>query len=162
MLLEEIKKLVYQKEIIDWVEVLKELVVMKFGEGKLITFNSIYLYSVGDPNEYVWGVAVINDKLFALTDDGEGYDVEFGTAYFGNGISRDKGIGLTESAIKTICKSIFEDRLGQGYKDPIGFDFFKMEGTRNWFDDYFLKAIKRHQEDFDSFIKGDSCGYFNI
>lgn len=162
MTLEEIKNLVYPKETIDWLEILKELVLMKFGENKLITFNSTYLYSVGDPNEYVCGIAVINNILFVLTDDGDGYDSEFGTAHFGSGIKRDKGIGLTESAIKSICKSIFEDRLGQGYKDPIGFDFSKMEGTRNWFEDYFLKAIKRHQEEFDSFVKGESCGYFSI
>lgn len=162
MTLEEIKSLVYPTETIDWIEVLKELVLMKFGEDKLITFNSIYLYSVGDPNEYACGIAVINDRLFVLTNDGDGCDSEFGTAYFGSSIRNDEGIGLTESAIKSICKAIFEERLGQGYKDPVGFDFSNMEGRRIWFDDFFLKAIKRHQEEFDSFVKGESCGYFNV
>ena len=158
---EEIKKLVYPKEIVDWIEVLKELTMQKIGENKLIEFESVYLYPCGDCSEYVWGIAVIDNKLFALTDDGEGYDCEFGTAYFGNGVSKTKGIGLTENAIKNICKLIFEEKLGRGYKTPIAFDFSKNNG-RIWFEDYFLKAIKRNQENFDSFVNGDSCGYFNI
>ena len=162
MTLEEIKDLVYPKNETDWIEVLRELVIKKFGENKLIDFNSVYLYPCGDCSEYVWGVAVINNRLFALTDDGEGYDCEFGTAYFGNGVSNKKGVGLTENAIKIICKLIFEEKIGRGYKTHIAFDFSKMEGKRSWFEDYFLEAIKRNQEIFDSFVNGDSCGYFNI
>ena len=162
MAIEEIKKLVYPKETVDWIEVLKELTMKKIGENKLIEFKSVYLYPCGDCSEYVWGVAVIDNKLFALTDDGEGYDCEFGTAYFGNGVSKTKGIGLTENAIKNICKLIFEEKLGRGYKSRIGFDFSKMEGKRSWFEDYFLKRIKNQQEKFDSFVKGNSCGYINI
>jgi hypothetical protein len=161
MTLEKIKDLVYPKNETDWIEVLRELVIKKFGENKLIDFNSVYLYRCGDCSEYVWGVAVINNRLFALTDDGEGYDCEFGTAYFGEGVSKKKGVGLTENAIKTVCKLIFEENLGRGYKTPIAFDFSKNNG-RMWFEDCFLKAIKRNQENFDSFVNGDSCGYFNI
>jgi hypothetical protein len=162
MTLKEIKDLVYPKETVDWIEVLKELVIKKFGENKLIDFDSVYLYPCGDCSEYVWGVAVIDNKLFALTDDGEGYDCEFGTAYFGNGVSKTKGIGLTENAIKIICKLIFEEKLGRGCKTPIAFDFSKMEGKRLWFEDYFMKRIKNQQEKFDSFVNGSSCGYINI
>ena len=156
MELEDIKKLVYPKETVDWIEVLKELTMKKIGENKLIEFKSLYLYPCGDSSEYVWGVAVIDNKLFALTDDGEGYDCEFGTAYFGNGVSKTKGIGLTENAIKNICKLIFEE------KPELGFDFSKMKGKRSWFEDYFLKRIKNQQEKFDSFVKSNSCGYINI
>ena len=159
---EEIKKLVYPKEIVDWIEVLKELTMQKIGENKLIEFESVYLYPCGDCSEYVWGIAVIDNKLFALTDDGEGYDCEFGTAYFGNGVSKTKGIGLTGNAIKNICKLIFEENLGRGYKTPIAFDFSEMEGKRSWFENYFMKRIKNQQEKFDSFVNGSSCGYINI
>ena len=162
MTLEKIKDLIYPKNETDWVEVLKELVTIKFGENKLIEFDSVYLYPCGDCSEYIWGVAVVNNKLFALTDDGEGYDCEFGTAYFGEGVNKKKGVGLTENAVKSICKLIFEEKLGGIYKTPIAFDFSEMKGSRDWFENFFLEGIKRNQEIFDSFINGNSCGYFNI
>ena len=166
MTLDEIKNLVYPNETIDWITVIKELILKQFGENKLIQFSSVYLYSVGDPNEYVWGLAVIGDRLFALTDDGEGYDCEFGTAFLGNQVNQKKGIGLTEAAIIRICRMIFEGKIGNGYKNPVAFDFSTMEGTRDWFkgdeNNYFLKGIRKNQEAFDSFVEGKSSGYFNI
>lgn len=161
--LEEIKALVYPTEETDWIEVLRDLVKIKFGEGKLVGFKDergytehIYLYSVGDPNEYLIEVAVINDKLFVMTDDGDGNDVEFGTTWFGNAVKRSEGIGLTKDAIIKACQSIFEDRT------EIKFDFNVKENCGFWYKDFFLKELKRSKEKFDSFVSGEAKGYLSI
>lgn len=161
--LEEIKAWVYPTEEIDWIEVLRDLVKIKFGESKLVEFKTksgcsehIYLYSVGDPNEYLIGVAVINDKLFAMTDDGDGNDVEFGTTWFGNAVKHSEGIGLTKDAIIKACQSIFEDRV------EINLDFDDKENCDSWYEDYFIKELKRSKEKFDSFVSGEAKGYLSI
>ena len=164
MTLEEIKELVYQTEEINWIDVLKELVKIKFGENKLVKLKNengfgsgVYLYSVGDPNEYLIGVAVINDKLFAMTDDGDGYDVEFGTTWFGDAVKRSEGIGLTKDAIIKTCRKIFD-----GFT-KIVFDFQTKEDLYNgWYEKYFLRELERNKENFDSFVNGESKGYFSI
>ena len=163
--LEEIKALVYPTEEIDWIEVLRDLVKIKLGESKLVEFKAkmgyyasehIYLYSVGDPNEYLIGVAVINDKLFAMTDDGDGNDVEFGTTWFGNAVRHSEGIGLTKDAIIKVCQYIFEDRV------EINFDFDDKKNCDSWYKDYFIKELKRSKEKFDSFVSGEAKGYLSI
>ena len=161
--LEEIKALVYPTGETDWIEVLRDLVKIKFGESKLVGFKDergytehIYLYSVGDPNEYLIEVAVINDKLFAMTDDGDGNDVEFGTTWFGNAVKRSEGIGLTKEAIIKACQSIFEDRT------EIRFDVDVKENCNFWYKDFFLKELKRSKEKFDSFVSGEAKGYLSI
>lgn len=163
MTLEEIKALVYPTEEINWIEVLRDLVKIKFGEKKLMKFKTergysehIYLYSVGDPNEYLIGVVVINDVLFAMTDDGDGYDVEFGTAWFGDQVRRSEGIGLTKDAIIKACKTILEDRTEEVL------DFNDTEDCDSWYDEYFLPKIERNKEQFDSFVSGESKGYLSI
>ena len=163
MTLEEIKALVYPTEEVNWIEVLRDLVKIKFGEKKLMKFKTergysehIYLYSVGDPNEYLIGVVVINDVLFAMTDDGDGNDVEFGTAWFGDKIKRSEGIGLTKDAIIKACKAILEDRTEEVL------DFNNTGNCDYWYEDYFLPKIERNKEKFDSFVSGESKGYLSI
>ena len=163
MTLEEIKALVYQTEEVNWIEVLRDLVKIKFGEKKLMKFKTerdysehIYLYSVGDSNEYLIGVVVINDVLFAMTDDGDGYDVEFGTVWFGGNVRRTKGIGLTKDAIIKACKAILEDRTEEVL------DFNNTEDCYSWYEEYFLPEIERNKKQFDSFVSGESKGYLSI
>ena len=160
MTLEEIKDLVYPKVSVDWADVLKELVLIKFGEDKLIKFRSVYLCNAGDGSIYVCGVAVINGRLFAMSDDGDGYDNVFGTAHFGRPYCSKKGIGLTENAAKSVCKLILEDDLSSDSVngDAIVFDFSEMKAYRYWFDDYFLEALKEHEKEFESFKNGESSG----
>ena len=163
MTLEEIKALVYPTEEVNWIEVLRDLVKIKFGEKKLMKFKTerdysehIYLYSVGDSNEFLIGVVVINDALFAMTDDGDGYDVEFGTAWFGDQVRRSEGIGLTKDAIIKACKTILADRTEEVR------DFNNAEDCSSWYKEYFRPKIEQNKEKFDSFVRGESKGYLSI
>jgi hypothetical protein len=163
MTLEEIKALVYPTEEVNWIEVLRDLVKIKFGEKKMMEFKTkkgyfehIYLYSVGDPNEYLIGVVVINDVLFAMTDDGDGNDVEFGTAWFGDDVRYSEGIGLTKDAIIKACKTILEGRTEEVL------DFNNTKDCDYWYEEYFLPKIEQDKEKFDSFVSGESKGYLSI
>ena len=164
MTLEEIKALVYQTEEINWIDVLKDLVKIKFGEDILVKLENecgwgsgIYLYSVGDPNEYLIGVAVINDKLFAMTDDGDGCYVEFGTTWFGNAVKHSEGIGLTKDAIIKTCRKIFDGLTS------IVFNFQTKEDLHSgWYKEYFLEKLESSKDEFESFVKGETKGYLSI
>jgi hypothetical protein len=162
--LEVIKKLVYPEESIDWIEVLKETILLTAGNNTLVEFKNergwlehIYLYSVGDPNEYLIGVAVIGDNVFAMADDGDGNDVDFGTAWFGNAVRRGNGIGLTKDSIIKACQYLIEGKYDEK------FDFNEMKSTGDyWYEEYFLEGLNREKDEYDSFVSGKACGYISI
>lgn len=164
MTIEEIRELVYQTDDINWIDVLKELVKIKFGENKLIKLENkcgwgpgIFLHDRGDLNRFLIGVAVINDILFVETDDGDGYNVDFGTTWIGEDAEETKGIGLTKYAIIKACRKIFDELT------TIVFDFEKKEDLYDgWYEDYFLERIENYKEKFDSFVKGETKGYLSI
>ena len=126
--LEEIKEIIYPKVENDLVEVAKDLLVQKYGEGKLVTFGEIHLYDVGDPILTLDGLAVVNGQLIATTylnyrRDSAG-DI-FGTVYNGNELSKDKGIGIPNVELLKVCQKLFK---GNKKSVHVEFDFSTMKG----------------------------------
>jgi hypothetical protein len=161
MELEKVKELVYQSDEINWLEVIKDLIMTEVGQNKLIVFKDkygcyehFYLYSVGDPNEYVVGAAIIDDKLFVMTNNGDGEDSEFGTAFMGDFIKRTSGIGLTKDAIIKMCKAVFEKKF------DIEYNFDEAENVAFWYKEFFASALKRNSESFDLLKSGKINGFF--
>lgn len=157
--LEEIKALVYPTEKVDWPEVLKNLLAQKTKNGELVTFNSIYLYSVGDPDLYVRGVSLANGNIIIAAEMVYGGAID---AYFigtlSDTFSSKNGIRLTDESIKKICKEIIEK------KHKVEFDFSSMKYRgRNYFSgDSFEEKIEKNdkfKKTIEGYVNGTSTGY---
>ena len=144
MTLEEIKAIVNAKECINMVEVAKELLKLKFKEGKLVTCNNIYMYDIGDSDLYLCGLSLINGNLICAAEEIYGGDVcdrFVGTIGGKKGFVpyKNDGIFLTNEAIKKFCKKILED------KTSVDFNFADMTHNNNcyfcgkYFEDYLNK-----------------------
>ncbi len=165
MTLEEIKAIIYPKDKVDMIEVVKELLKLKnFKEGELVTFNGIYMYDIGDPGLYLTGLSIIKGNLICVADVIYGGDVcdtyvgtvtnEDRTEYIPDD---DKGIFLTNEAIKKACQKIIDG------KTKIDFDFSSLESVDSWYfnGDYFEEYLKTHEstkEKIESFCNGTSVG----
>jgi hypothetical protein len=163
--LEEIKALVYPTEKVDWTSILKDLLSQKAKNGELVTFNRIYLYSIGDPDLYVCGVSLVNGNLIIEADAVYGGDTTSFIGTLSDEFSSKKGIRLTDNAIKEICKAIFEGK----YK--VDFDFSSMKGIGCYYfcGDYLEEKLdvkraggKTIKEVIDSFIKRENEGYIKL
>jgi hypothetical protein len=164
--LEEIKALVYPTENVDWAGVLKDLLSQKTKNGELVTFNRIYLYDIGDPDLYVCGVSLVNGNLIIAADMVYGGDTD--ASFIGplsDEFSCEKGIRLTDNAIKEICKAIFEGK----YK--VDFDFSSMKGIGCYYfcGDYLEEELdvkraggKTTKEIICDFINGKDKGYIEV
>ena len=157
--LKEIKALVYPTEKVDWVIILKDLLSHKTKNGELVTFSGIYLYDIGDPDLYVKGVSLVNGNIIVVAEMVYGGDVD--AAFIGtvsDTFNREKGIRLTDDAIRKICKVIFE----KNYK--IDFDFSSMKGLGNY---YFcgkdfeekIKNNDRFKETIEGYVNGAKVGH---
>ena len=165
--LEEIKAIIYPKEEIDMKEVIKDLLKQTNNEGELVTFNRIYLYSWGDPDLYITGVSLINDKLIVATEMVYGGDTDavfIGTVSDGN-TNRKSGFKITKDAFIKIGQRILEKETN------IDFDFKNMEGLDCY---YFcgdsleeklgveLAGGKTIKEVLDGFVNGEDTGYLEV
>lgn len=153
--LEEIKGIIYPKDEVSMEEVLKDLLKQTVKNGEMLVFDDIYLYSVGDPDRYLHGISLVDDKLIAHTGIAYGGD----TDNFEFGIATDKpcknfeGIHLTKDAIVKVCKAILED------KAELAFNFKTMEGEDSY---YFcgkdfaedLKEGGKIKENLESLLSG--------
>jgi hypothetical protein len=168
MTLEEIKAIVYPKDNVNMVDVVKELLKFKnFKEGELVTFDGIYMYDIGDSNLHLCGLAVINGNLICVTEEiygGDVWDMYIGTIRgkegYGYVPDEEKGIYLTDEAIKKVCQLILED------KTEIDFNFVDMKSFDGLNGDYFngidfeeyLEEHESAKEKIESFCNGTSVG----
>lgn len=165
--LEEIKAIIYPKEEIDMKEVIKDLLKQTNNEGELVTFNRIYLYSWGDPDLYITGVSLINDKLIVVTEMvfGGNTDAVFIGTVSDNGTSEGTGFEITKDAFIKIGQRILEK------KTNIEFDFKNMKCLNCY---YFcgdnleenlgakLAGGKTIKEVLDGFVNGEDTGYLEV
>jgi restriction endonuclease S subunit len=165
--LEEIKAIIYPKEEVDMKEVIKDLLKQTHNEGELVTFDRIYLYSWGDPDLYITGISLINDKLIVATEMvyGKDTDAVFIGTVSDNGTSMKKGFEITKDAFIKIGQRILEK------KTNIDFDFKNMKGLDCY---YFcgdsleenlgveLAGGKTIKEVLDAFINGEDKGYLEV
>ena len=125
--LEEIREIIYPNVESDLVEVAKDLLVQKYGEGKLVTFDEVPLYYIGDPMLSLIGLAVVNNQLISVTrtvyGGDSGTDI-IGTAYIGYGLSNE-GIGIPNMRFLDACQKLFEN----GKYVHLEFDFSTMKST---------------------------------
>ena len=159
--LNEIKSVVYNEKL-DVIGMLKDLLKLTMNEGKLLTFNGIYLCKIGDPSLYINGVALVNDKLLCHAYDEYGGDVD--SAYIATltnedvSCNRTKGIGISDEVFKKVCQIIIENHYG------IEFDFLKMEAVDRFricsglLEENYKKSLI-FKEDLDSLINGEKNGY---
>ena len=168
MTIEEIKAIVYPKDNVNMVDVVKELLKLKnFKEGELVTFDGIYMYDIGDPDLYLTGLSIIKGNLICMANVIYGGDVC--DTYVGTVTSEDKtgyipdddkGIFLTNEAIKKACQKILED------KTEIDFNFVDMKSFDGLDGDYFsgvyfeeyLEEHESTKEKIESFCNGTSVG----
>lgn len=165
--LEEIKNLVNPKETEDWIEILKQLILLKVGEKKVIHFNDKdwpVLFKWGAPYLELQSLVVINGKLLVCVH----YDEEtfFGTACIGKrfGYSdEESAIQMPINTIKTTCELIFDGKY------IVPFDFETMSITTNnengrykWYNNCFKEYIGKHKKELDSFINGEANGHFQV
>lgn len=157
--IEEIKSIIYPKDKIDMVEVLKDLLKLKFKEGELVTFSGVYLYDIGDPDLYVNGVALINGNLICTAEVVYGGDTDF--SYIGTvGETFDwgKGIKLTDDAIMKICKKILDGGTN------ISFNFLEMKGFYCCYlnGEYMEERLNQEEDikkEIEGFCNGTKIGY---
>ena len=165
--LEEIKAIIYPKEEIDMKEVIKDLLKQTHNEGELVTFDRIYLYSWGDPDLYITGVSLINDKLIVVTEMvfGGNTDAVFIGTVSDNGTSEGTGFEITKDAFIKIGQRIIEK------KTDIEFDFKSMKSLSYYYfcgDDLERKlgdklvGGKTFKEVLDGFINGEDTGYLEV
>lgn len=163
MTLEEIKAIIYPKDKVDMIEVVKELLKLKnFKEGELVTFDGIYMYAIGDPDLYLAGLSVIKGNLICMANVIYGGDIC--DTYVGTVTREDKkgceddGVFLTDEAIKKACQKILDG------KTKVDFDFREMKAVDSWYfnGDYFEEYLEKHEsakEKIESFCNGTSVGY---
>ena len=162
--LEEIKAIIYPKEEIDMKEVIKDLLKQTHNEGELVTFDRIYLYSWGDPDLYITGVSLINDKLIVVTEMvfGGNTDAVFIGTVSDNGTSEGTGFEITKDAFIKIGQRIIEK------KTDIEFDFKSMKSLSYCYScgdnlerklGVKLAGGKTIKEVLDAFINGEDKGY---
>ena len=159
---EEIKEIVYPKENIDMVEVVKDLLHIKYNDGELVTFGEIYLYPVGDSNEYLNGLALVNGNLICVTSIkyGGDYDALF-LGVGGKEYRRDIGIKLTDEALLKACKKILEEKI------KIDFDLSNFKALDNYYIDggYLEKTLNENlyiKEEVTDFCNGKRKGYVKL
>jgi hypothetical protein len=160
--LEEIKEIIYPKVEIDLVEITKDLLVQKYGEGKLVTFGENHLYDVGDPILTLNGLAVVNNQLIAMTYlnyGGNSCGDIFGTVFNGEELDEKKGIGVSNTQLLKICQKLFKG----GKKIHVEFDFTTMKGTDDEWetDSEWLEKNLTNNKDFLKILKGKS-GYVEL
>lgn len=165
MTLEEIKAIIYPKDNVNMVDVVKELLKLKnFKEGELVTFDNIYMYDIGDPSLYLTGLSIIKGNLICVANviyGGDLFDTYVGTVTnedrTGYLPDDDKGIFLTNEAIKKVCQKILDE------KTNVDFDFRKMKAVDCWYfnGDYFEEYLEKHEsakEKIESYCNGTSVG----
>ena len=160
--LDEIKGIIYPKDEVSMEDILKDLLKQTVKNGEMLTFNGIYLYSVGDPDRYLRGIGLVGDKLIAFAEIVYGGDTdcsEFGIATM-NPTKNFDGIRLTKDAIVKTCKAILED------KAELAFNFKTMEGEdasyfcgKDFAED--LKEDEELKENLESLLSG-KIGYFKL
>jgi len=160
--LDEIKSIIYPKEEVDMVEVAKDLITQKYGEGKLVTFGENHLYDVGDPILTLDGLAVVNNQLIAMTYlnyGGDNYGDIFGTVFNGEELDDKKGIGVSNAQLLKICQKLFKG----GKKIHVELDFATMKGTDDEWetDSKWLEKKLTNNKDFLKILKGKS-GYVEL
>ena len=165
--LDEIKEIIYPKEEVDMKEVIKDLLRQTHNEGELVTFDRIYLYSWGDPDLYITGISLINDKLIVATEMVYGGDTDavfIGTVSDGN-TNRKSGFKITKDAFIKIGQRILEKETN------IDFDFKNMKGIDRYYfcGDSLEKKLgvklargKTIKEVLDAFISGKEKGYLEV
>lgn len=159
--LKEIEEIIFPKEKIDLVEIAKDLLIQKYGESKLVTFNETSLYDVGDPILTLDGLAVVNNQLIAMTHlnyGGDNYGDIFGRVYDGEKLDNNKGVGVPNEVLNRVCQKLFKG----GKNIHVEFDFITMKGT----DDDCMSAdyLEENLKDNEGFIKvlNGKCGYVEL
>ena len=64
--IEEIKVLLNDE--INWGDILKDVLLQKVGEGKLISFDGVYSHSLGDPDSIFKACVVSNNQLVVYSE----------------------------------------------------------------------------------------------
>ena len=73
--LEEVKVLL--EENTNWGEILKDVVIQKYGENKIVTLtHGEYSHSLGDPDAFLKSVIVSNGNIFVYHESVYGGDVD--------------------------------------------------------------------------------------
>lgn len=160
--LDEIKTIIYPKEEVDMVEVAKDLITQKYGEGKLVTFGGVFLYYIGDPLLSLIGLTVMNGQLIALTRTiygGDSGEEILGTVYKGEELSENEGIGVPNRCLLEACQALYENEEVYVHTE---FDFTTMKGIRGWVTDtYYLENSLKGNKDFLEILNGKQ-GYVEL
>lgn len=165
--LDEIKSIIYPKEEVDMKEVIRDLLKQTHNEGELVTFDRIYLYSWGDPDLYITGISLINDKLIVATEMVYGGDTDavFIGTVSDNGTNKDTGFEITKDAFIKIGQRILEKETN------IDFDFKNMKGLDRYYfcGDSLEKKLgvklaggKTIKEVLNGFVNGEDKGYLEV
>ena len=121
--LEEVKVLLEDNT--NWGEILKDVVLQKFGENKLISNRGIYSHSVGDPDAFLTAVIVSNGNVFVYFDimygsDFEGF--EFGVLETNKNKENKDNIYISQNALKEFTRLLIYGEQ-QKYDNIIEYDF---------------------------------------
>ena len=121
--IEEVKTLLDDN--INWGEILKDVVLQKFGENKLISNREIYSHSVGDPDAFLTAVIVSNGNVFVYFDimygsDFEGF--EFGVLETNKNKLNKDNIYISQNALKEFTRLLIYGEP-QKYDNIIEYDF---------------------------------------
>lgn len=137
--IEEVKILLDDKT--NWGEILKDVVLQKFGENKLISISDgVYSHSLGDPDAHLVAVIVSNGKLFVYRDivyggDSDGFD--FGLLEIKKKKENEDNCYVSQSALKE-----FTRKLIYGKKNDIFIEYdFNNELSEEERDDMLCECI---------------------
>lgn len=145
--LEEIKEILKPVETVDFIELAKDLIIQTYGENKLISFNRIYMYGIGDPNAYLVGLGVYKNQLISFVDVVYGGDTDYnfiGISFDGDKINKKTGIGIPSEILKKVCSDILNKK-----KITEEIDLEKLEGIKEdriwpdfFYDEFYRPLIK--------------------
>jgi hypothetical protein len=163
--IEEIKILL--DDGINWGEILKDAILQKFGENKLISVcNGVFSHPIGEENIYLVAVIVSNEKLFVYRDisycgDSNGFD--FGLLETNYEKHKNKeNVYVFPNALKE-----FTRKLIYGEKNDIFIEYdFDNELSEEERDDMFCECIytsllTQNYDELKEVLKNGK-GYFNF
>lgn len=120
--LEEVKVLLEDNT--NWGEILKDVVIQKFGENKIVTItHGKYSHSMGDPDAFLKSVIVSNGKIFVYHESVYGGDVDgfdFGLLEIKKNKENKDNCYVSQNALKEFVNTLIN---GKDNEYEIEYDF---------------------------------------
>lgn len=119
--IEEVKLLLSDN--VNWGEILKDVVIQKFGENKIISSKGVYSHSIGDPDAYLVAVIVSNGKVFVYSEyryhgDSDGF--QFGLLETDCEKTNRENYFISQNALKEFTRKLI---YGEEDDNFIEYDF---------------------------------------